>query len=278
MTEFGEFPMPKKHSRKSTHTAEIPHVHMQPKISTSRVCGVSCKVCMIVRDSLLGILFTIFCLPYIHAVDKEMARDEAQFDIYIAGTQIGKEKFAVLISKDSVSTHSSADLHNLGDKHQNIEIKTELKADSLYKPLAYQVHTEIDGQKGSIIGRFSEGQAMFEFSSDGNPSKRGLLVGDRYIILDTNVFHHFIFVARLFDLDSNEESQSFEVIVPQELNNGILNVSEAGIEKIQVSGKNRILHHLKADSGVVSIDLWIDDRGILYKIALPDKHVEVIRH
>jgi hypothetical protein len=215
MTESWKFPMPKNHSRKSTHTAEIPHVHKQPKTSASRVRGISCKARVIASHSLLGILFTIFCLPYIHAVDKEMARDEAQFDIYIAGTQIGKEKFVVLFSKDSVSTHSSADLHNLGDKHQNIEIETELKADSLFKPLAYQVHTEIDGQKGSIIGRFSEGQAIFEFSSDGNPSKRGLLVGDRYIILDTNVFHHFIFVARLFDLDSNKESQSFEVISPR---------------------------------------------------------------
>jgi hypothetical protein len=38
------------------------------------------------------------------------------------------------------------------------------------------------------------------------------------------------------------------------------------------------LHHLKADSGVLFIDLWIDDQKIVYKIALPAKKIEVIRN
>ena len=112
----------------------------------------------------------------------------------------------------------------------------------------------------------------------GSPRKTGLLVGDRYIVLDTNVFHHFVFIARLFDFNSKEKSQSMEVVIPQELENGLLKISEIAVEKLSIRGKKRELHHLRADSGQVQIDLWVDDQHILYKIALPVKGIEVVRN
>jgi hypothetical protein len=270
--------MPSDKPRPSTNIMQNPQARVRSIISALRASQVSFKVRTNMRRALLALAFAGFSLSNIGADYEEMAHEQAQFDIYIAGKEIGKEEFLILSSDDSVSTHSTANIRNPADRHQNVRIETELKANGLFQPQDYRLHSTLNGQEGSIVGKFSEGEAMFEFSAGGSPSKRGLLVGDRYIILDTNVFHHFIFVTRLFDFDSSERSQSFEVVVPQELDSGILNVSNIGIEKIQVSGGKMDLHHLKADSGVLLIDLWVDDRGILYKIALPDKQVEVIRH
>jgi hypothetical protein len=59
---------------------------------------------------------------------------------------------------------------------------------------------------------------------------------------------------------------------------GILKITDAGTEGVLLQVKNRELHHLKVDSGPLKIDLWIDEEHVLYKIALPAKRLEVIRH
>ena len=156
-------------------------------------------------------------------------------------------------------------------------METQLSMDSHYLPQTYRLRTDVDGLKGTVNGTFSSGEASFEYLGSGTPKKRGLLVGDHFIILDTNVFHHFIFLVRSFDF-STGKSQSIEAVIPQELDNGVLKVSEIAVERLTIGGKKMDLHHLRADSGVLSIDLWVDDRPILYKIALPAKKIEVIRN
>ena len=145
-------------------------------------------------------------------------------------------------------------------------------------PKNYQLRTEVNGQKGIVRGTFADKQATIEYAGVGvPPSKMGLLVGDRFAILDTNVFHHYIFVARLFDFESKEKVQSIEILIPQELRNGLLLVSDAGMESVSVKGKMRELRHLKINSGSVQVDLWVDAQHVLHKISLPLKRIEVVR-
>jgi hypothetical protein len=81
----------------------------------------------------------------------------------------------------------------------------------------------------------------------------------------------------LFNLRSGS-AQSIAAVIPQELEGGKLKVSEVGLERMSIHGKKMDLHHLKADSGVLFIDLWIDDQKIVYKIALPAKKIEILRN
>ena len=67
------------------------------------------------------------------------------------------------------------------------------------------------------------------------------------------------------------------MLVPQEEDNGILNISIVGQENIDELGKRIKVHHMQADSGLLQIDLWVDDNRILHKIAVPSKGIEVIR-
>jgi|WetSurSiteA1Bulk_404760.scaffolds.fasta_scaffold18040_2 hypothetical protein len=214
-----------------------------------------------------------------HGAEQKTFREEAQFEISVAGREIGQEKFSIQGTGDSVRSHSTMSFQNPANSRQNVKIETELMMDDRFVPRSYQLQTDVAGQKGIMNGTFDSGQASFEIrTAAGRPSKTGLLVGEHYIVLDTNVFHHFVFIARLFDFNSKEKSQSLEVVIPQELQNGLLKISEIAIEKVAIRGKRRELHHLKADSGQVQIDLWVDDQHILYKIAMPVKGIEVVRN
>jgi hypothetical protein len=227
--------------------------------------------------TLLFLLSLTFLLPLVFGQSKRMAREEGQFDILVGGKEIGREKFTIISSLDSVSSNSIVDFRDPSNRHQSVRLETHLDMNGEYVPQAYRLETNVDGQKGTIAGAFLPNEATFEYQGSANPRKRGLPVGDRYIVLDTNVFHHFIFVARLFDFSAGK-SQSIEAVIPQELDGGMLKVSDAGVENISAKGKKLSLHHLKVDTGMLQIDLWVDDQRVLYKIALPVKQIEVIRN
>ncbi len=224
-----------------------------------------------------GMIFLVLPPPA-WGMDKKAALEEGSFNIYVDGKEIGTERFSILFSADSASSTSVIDFRDPGKKHQRVHMETQLHMDGGFLPRTYQLRFDIEGQKGSLNGTFTPGQALFEYKGGGNPRKSGLLVGNQYFILDTNVFHHFIFLVKLFDLHAKQKAQAFEVIVPQETDSGIIRITRAGMDKIMVRGKKRNLHHLKADSGILQIDLWMDDRRVLHKLALPDKKIEIIRN
>ncbi|HYK90239.1 MAG TPA: hypothetical protein VE398_15800 [Acidobacteriota bacterium] len=212
------------------------------------------------------------------AGDKSPVREEGEFKIYAAGKEIGSEKYVILFSGDAVSSTSVLDFRNPGDRHQRVQLDSKLEMDGHFVPKTYQLKSDVDGQKGTINGQFSANQAMFEYVGKGTPKKSGLLVGNQFTLLDTNIFHHFVFLARLFKYESKEKFQSFEVVIPQEQDNGMLKISNLNKETITVRGKKIEAHHLQVDSGSVMIHLWVDGQKIVQKITVPDKQIEVVRN
>jgi hypothetical protein len=224
----------------------------------------------------LGYFSGNFSPDFVHASEPAPSREESQFKIYIAGKEVGKEKFTILTSADSVNSSSILEFQEPGNNGRKVKIETQLTANSRFLPRSYSLKTDVDGHKGLMVGTFTPGQVMFEIKGDGISRKSGLLIGDQCQILDSNIFHHFTYIARAFDFEQ-KKSQSFEVVVPQELDDGVLKVSNVGKEFIFLRGKGKDLIHLRGDSGQLLIDLWIDSRRILHKIAIPAKQIEVIR-
>jgi hypothetical protein len=210
------------------------------------------------------------------ARDRQPGREEGEFKIYANGKEIGSEKYVILASADAASSTSVLDFRNPGDRHQRVQLETKLEMDGRYLPRTYQLKSDVDGQKGTINGQFSQHQAMFEYSGSGTPRKSGLLVGDQFTLLDTNIFHHFVFLARLFKYGSKEKDQRFEVVIPQEQENGLLKISELNRERIAVRNKKIETHRLQVDSGSLVINLWVDDQKILHRITVPSRQIEVV--
>lgn len=223
-----------------------------------------------------SLIAPMFSLQSAVAAGEPSRREESRFDIYVDGKRIGSENYSISISEDGVESASIVSFRDPGKTRKKVKMETQLSADSRFMPRTYQLRTDVEGQKGTVNGSFAPGEATFDFKGTGNPMRRGLLVGDRYILLDTNVFHHFAFVASLYDLRAGG-TQSIEVVIPQELDGGKLKLSEVGLEQVPIHGGKMELHHLTADSGMALIDLWIDDQKSVYKIAFPAKKIEVIR-
>jgi hypothetical protein len=210
--------------------------------------------------------------------EQKPGREEGQFRITVGGKEIGSEKYVITASDDSAGSSSIVEFQNPGEGRQKVRFETRLEMDSRYRPRNYELRSDVSGQKGTILGKFAPNQAIFEYQGAPAARKNGLLVGEQYTLLDTNVFHHFVFLARLFDFNSKEKIQRFEVVIPQESDSGVLKVSELNRERVSVRGKKIETHHLQADSGSLLVQLWIDEEHVLYKIAVKDKGIEVIRN
>jgi hypothetical protein len=227
-----------------------------------------------VRSSVIVVLAFMLQLP---AADRKAGREEGEFRIRITGQEIGSEKFVVAAAGETVSSTSILEFRNPTDR-KRVQMESRLEMNARFVPTNYQLKSDVDGRKGTIVGEFSPNQAIFQYGEPtGPPRKAGVLVGKEFTLLDTNIFHHFIFLARLFEFDSKEPVQKFEVVIPQETDSGILSIRQAGREQIQVHGKKIDARRLQVDSGALVMQLWVDNQHILYKIAVPSKDLEVVR-
>lgn len=222
----------------------------------------------------------LLCLPPLFSGQETVRKpgsEQGRFEIYVDGKQIGEEKFSIRESPDSCHSESVVTFKTPGREEHSVRLETQLEMDAQYMPRAYKVKSSVDGQSRVIEGTFSPGQANFKYAVQGTPRQSGLLLDDYYVVLDANVFHHFIFAGRLVEFDAADIIQSLDVVIPQELDYGVLNIRDNGLEKTSVRGKKMELHHLKVDSGSVQMDLWVDAQHLLHKIALPARKIEVLR-
>ena len=210
------------------------------------------------------------------AFDAKVNREEGEFRIYVAQKEIGTEKFEIVRSEDSSSSSSVLEFRDPEHTRQKMHFESRLEMNGRYIPRSYELKTDIDGKKASILGTFPPNEALFEYRAGDAPRKTGFLVGDSFTLLDSNIYHHFIFLARLFDL-GGDKMQKFQVVIPQEGESGILKISRLSKETIAIKNRRVDANQLQVDSGSLIILLWVDDRHLLYKIAVKQKGLEVIR-
>jgi hypothetical protein len=101
------------------------------------------------------------------------------------------------------------------------------------------------------------------------------LSGD-VVVLDDNVFHHYVLLARRYDY-SKGGVQEFSAFVPQQFLAGGISVADKGFENVQLGNKTLSLQHLLVDTGEIQISLWLNKEHELEKISVPKSNVEVLR-
>lgn len=204
-------------------------------------------------------------------------REAGEFRISTGGMEIGSEKYVLVASRDSIQSTSVITFRHPQNPRQRISLETRLTMTPEFTPVSYELKSDVDGKKGTIVGRFSPNQAIFEYGGAGDSARRGLLVGERYTILDTNVFHHYIFLVRLYMGKGNGKAGRYEVVVPQENESGFLEIEDLGRETAQVRGKRVKLRRLRVDSGALQIMLWVNEAGLLERISVPARGIEAVR-
>ena len=232
-----------------------------------------------VRHLLAGCMLAVTVAGVLQARvgTKKPAAEDGEFVIFFGAREIGSEKFAIQAAAESVTSSSVLEFRNPATPGQKVRMETKLEMNGDYVPRSYLLKTDVDGLRGSITGSFAPNQVMFDFEGKGTNRRSGLLLPSRYTMLDSNIYHHFIFLVRLFDFDSREKTQRFEVLVPQEDDSGVLKVSELRRAEMELRGKKREVRVLQAASDALQLQLWVDKDGVLQKISAPSKGLEVVR-
>ena len=209
--------------------------------------------------------------------EKGRTQEEGVFQIFFEGKEIGSEKYRLVVEQAAAVSSSVLDFRNPANTRQRIQLESKLEMDGRFRPRSYHLKSQVDGKKGSIVGSFPPKTVMFEYGRNGVTKKSGVVVGNDYTILDTNIFHHFTFLARLYSFDSRVSPQRFEVVIPQEGDGGFLKISEVKKETLMFKGKNIETRLLQVESGAVTIHVWIDERRTVHRIAVPSSKIEVMR-
>ena len=232
-----------------------------------------------VRHLLAGCMLAVTVAGVLQARvgTRKPAAEDGEFVIFFGAREIGSEKFAIQAAAESVTSSSVLEFRNPATPGQKVRMETKLEMNGDYVPRSYLLKTDVDGLRGSITGSFAPNQVMFDFEGKGTNRRSGLLLPSRYTMLDSNIYHHFIFLVRLFDFDSREKTQRFEVLVPQEDDSGVLKVSELRRAEMELRGKKREVRVLQAASDALQLQLWVDKDGVLQKISAPSKGLEVVR-
>ena len=93
------------------------------------------------------LLFPMLSLPLAQGAESAPQREESQFGIYVAGKEIGYEKFSILSSTDTIESKSVVSFQDPGGKHKKVKMETQLSMDRHFLPRAYQLRTDVEGKE-----------------------------------------------------------------------------------------------------------------------------------
>jgi hypothetical protein len=203
--------------------------------------------------------------------------EQGNFKIFFGGELIGEERFQ--IGAEATNYKAWAEIHltlDRGNDKVTFNIKPSLQFTKFFEPLTYKVLQEAgdNRMKASIHFKPESSQAVYETGQETD-SREIKLSGD-VVVLDDNVFHHYVLLARRYDY-SKGGVQEFSAFVPQQFLAGNISVADQGFESVQLGTKTLSLQHLLVDTGEIQINLWLNTHHELQKISVPKSHVDVLR-
>ncbi len=203
--------------------------------------------------------------------------DRGTFKIFSDGQLVGRETFQ--ISGDSMNFKASGEtllvLERMKEK-VTFNIKASYQFARNFEPLGYQVIQEAGGNTVKASVKFKAGSCEVVYDTGREADRRTIELQRDVLVLDDNVYHHYIILARRYDYLKGGDQQ-FSAFIPQQYLSGDVTVSDKGTEPVDFGGVKIMLQHLAVDTGELQISLWVDPNHVLKKIAVLQSKVEVVR-
>lgn len=136
----------------------------------------------------------------------------------------------------------------------------------LEEPRKSWLRMEFEAGKGTIWFPDQQGreeQQVFDFG-------RGPVA-----LLDINVFHHFLLLARLYDV-ARGGPQTIQVFVPQSVQPGAVTMELQGVETLAVEASPQPVRHFSILSEDNRLELWVTEAGRFVRLRVPQANVEVL--
>jgi hypothetical protein len=203
--------------------------------------------------------------------------DQGSFKIFFNGEQIGEERFQIVA--DTSNFRAFAEIHLTVEREKDkatFTIKPVLQFKKTFEPISYQVLQESGSNRMKAQVSFKPGRSEAIYETNQQKDPREIELKPDVVVLDDNVFHHYILLARRYDFLKGG-MQNFPAFIPQQFLAGTISIEDKGMEKVALGGSTVSLQHLFVDSGELQFSLWLNERHELIKISVPKSNVDVVR-
>lgn len=199
--------------------------------------------------------------------------DRGILKVYSSGQLVGEENFQIVAdgSNFKASSETRLTLERINTK-VTFNLKSALQFTKNFEPLTYQVTQEAGGNTSRAQVKFKPGASDVQYEND----TRTIELEKNVAVLDNNVYHHYILLARRYDFEKGGD-QEFSAFVPQEFLSGSVSLADNKMENTLINGTATQLQHLVVDTGDLQIHLWLDANHVVRKISVPQSNVDVIR-
>jgi hypothetical protein len=206
------------------------------------------------------------------AVASLLAQDKGKFSIVLDGKSVGHEDFEIAPSGGGWTARGTTDL-KVPDAGSAIRVDGTLVLQPDGAPISYEWTSRDDKTNGAHI-LFANGVAKITLEMQGaRPFEQDLTFGSPLIaVLDNNLYHQYAILARLYDW-SKRGTQTFSVLIPQELTPGSITVESTG----SASAGGKTYERLRVTTADLEVLLLLDSNHRLMRLEVPTAKVSVIR-
>ena len=200
-----------------------------------------------------------------------LAADKGKFHISANGQPVGTEEFEIRPNGDHWMAQSTTDLKAAQGPATRVTSRLSLQPDGT--PLSYNWSTE-GAKKASADISFQGNVATIVLHVEGAKpfTQQFTFTSPQVVILDNNAYHQYEILARLYDREK-KGTQTFSVLVPQEVTPGSVTVESLG----ESSSGSAKFEELRVRTADLEVDLYLDSNRRLMRLVAPASNAEVVR-
>lgn len=198
--------------------------------------------------------------------------DEGTFMVSRNGVPIGRESFRIVRAPaPGGQVYQARSQSALGADR----LTTILGTDSTGAPVSYEAELSRNGQ---VVERARGSGTSRRFTvlvqTRTGEASREYVLENGALLVDDDVVHQFHFVG----LALSAGYGGYEVIAPRATGQARLRLEPRGTETLEI-GRSRVASRRFAlvDPAGAAREIWLDGRGRLLKVALPDKSLVAVR-
>jgi hypothetical protein len=205
------------------------------------------------------------------AAGSVFANDKGKLKILLDGKQIGQEEFDIAPSGAGWIAKGTTHLAVEGVPATTVSGTLTLEPDGA--PISYDWTSQAEKTNGAQI-QFANGVAKMTIQMQGaRPFGQEITFNSPHIVvLDNNLYYQYVVLARVYDWNKRG-TQTFPVLIPQQLTPGSITVDWAGA----VSAEGKSYEGLKVITSDLEIILYLDPTHRLIRLEVPSSKAAIIR-
>jgi hypothetical protein len=199
------------------------------------------------------------------------APEKGRFNILLDGKSVGHEDFEITASGGGWTAHGTTSMKPPQGASSTVSGTLTLQPDGV--PMTYEWSSQAEKSNSAHV-LFANGVAKMTLQLQGaRPFEQDLSFSSPLIVvLDNNLYHQYAVLARVYDW-SKRGTQSFPVLIPQELTPGTITVDSVG----SISAEGKSYEGLKVVTNDLEIALYLDGNHRLVRMEVPAAKVAVVR-